>query len=55
MSSARLVLSKQAKAIDHNISDVVRSLLGKTHAHALRWARILHNVNYLNAATRELG
>ena len=32
----------------------MRSLLGKTHAHALRWAGILHNVHNLNAATREL-
>jgi hypothetical protein len=47
-------MPQQAKAIDPNISDVVRSLLGKTHAHALRWAGILHNVHNLNAATREL-
>ena len=45
---------QQAKTIDPNISDVGRSLLGKTHAHALRWAGILHNVHNLNAATREL-
>ena len=47
-------MPQQAKAIDPNISDVVRSLLGKTHAHALRWAGILHNLHNLNAATREL-
>ena len=45
---------QQVKALEPNVSDVVRSLLGKTSAHALRWAGILHKVHNLKVATREL-
>lgn len=45
---------QQRKALQPNVSGVVGSLLGKTSAHALRWAGILHNVHNLRAVKREL-